>query len=194
MSEITLNALKRTTGRSASRAMRREGIVPGIYYHHSAEPIALSVNELDLRPLVYTAETHIVKLVIDGEEDRTCIMKDYDFHPVTDRIVHFDLQGVVGDETVKVEVPVILKGQAIGVRDGGKLEFTTHKLEVECLPSNLPDHIEVDISGLTMNHSIHVSDLEVPDIKFVTSGKITIVTVLAPKEEVIVRQQSQRLP
>lgn len=103
--------------------MRRIGTIPGIYYHKGEEPISISVKELDLRPLIYTAESHIVKLILDGEEDRTCIMKTYDFHPTTDRIVHFDLQGVSGDETVRVEVPVVLKGQSIGVKEGVNLSL-----------------------------------------------------------------------
>jgi large subunit ribosomal protein L25 len=183
MSEIKLNALKRESGRCAARDMRRIGTIPGIYYHKGEEPISISVKELDLRPLIYTAESHIVKLILDGEEDRTCIMKTYDFHPTTDRIVHFDLQGVSGDETVRVEVPVVLKGQSIGVKEGGKLEFIAHKLQIECLPANMPEHIAVDISTLQVGHSIHVSDLKLENIKITSSSKITIVTVVPPKDE-----------
>ena len=114
MNEILLQAQRRQPGRSAARAMRRQSVVPGIFYFHGEEPIAVAAHELALRPLIRTSESHLVRMRLDDGVEKTCILKDISFDPITDRPVHFDLQGVAADEAIAVEVPVNLVGQAIG--------------------------------------------------------------------------------
>jgi large subunit ribosomal protein L25 len=105
------------------------------------------------------------------------MLKDISFDPITDRPTHFDLQGVAANEAIRVEVPVVLVGQAVGVRNGGVVDFALHKLEVECMPANLPEHIEVDITNLNVNDSIHVSDLNLPNLTVVTPADLGIVSI-----------------
>lgn len=181
MSEIILEARRRTPGRSEARIMRRQSIVPGIYYFHGEEPIAIAVHELSLRPLIYTTESHLVRLRLDDGGEKTCMLKDMSFDPLTDRPTHFDLQGVSANETMRVEVPVTLVGNSVGQRDGGVVDLVLHKLEIECLPGDMPDHIEVDITNLDINQSIHVSDLNIPNITILTNADLGIVTVAAPR-------------
>ena len=183
MNEILLQAQRRQPGRSAARAMRRQSVVPGIFYFHGEEPIAVAAHELALRPLIRTSESHLVRMRLDDGVEKTCILKDISFDPITDRPVHFDLQGVAADEAIAVEVPVNLVGQAIGQRDGGIVEALLHKIEIECLPLDLPDHINVDISNLGIGESIHVSDLTLEKGRILTHGDVAVVAVAAPRTE-----------
>lgn len=181
MSEIIIQAERRTLGRSEARSLRRRSIVPGIYYFHGEEPIAVAVPELALRPLIYTTESHLVRMKLNDGTEKTCVLKDISFDPITDRPTHFDFLGITADETITVEVPVALHGQAIGQRDGGIVDLVMHKLEIECLPAHLPDHIEVDITNLAVNDSIHVSDLSMPNITFITPGDLSVVIISPPR-------------
>jgi len=183
MNEILLNVKRRAPGRSAARIMRRQGIVPGIYYYHGEEPISISATELSLRPLIETSESHLIRIKLDDGGEKTCILKAIDFHPITDRPVHFDLQGVAANESIRVEVPIALQGQAAGQRDGGILEFVLHKVEIECLPKDLPEHINVDITGLGIGQSIHVGDLAIENITILTPADVTVALVAAPRVE-----------
>lgn len=183
MSEILLSARRREAGRSNARILRRQGIVPGVFYFHGEEPITVAATELALRPLIYTAESHVIRLRLDDGVEKTCILKDISFHPMTDRPTHFDLQGVSADQMMQAEVPVTLTGQSIGQRDGGVVDFILHRIEVECLPADLPDHIEVDITELAIGEAIHVSDLKSDKYTFVTAADATIVAVSYARAE-----------
>ncbi len=181
MSEILLEAQRRTPGRSTAREMRRQSVVPGIYYFHGEEPIAVAVHELALRPLIYTTESHLVRLRLDDGTEKSCVLKDIVFDPITDRPTHFDLQGVSANEKIRVEIPVTLVGQSIGQRNGGVLDMSLHKIEVESLPGDLPEHIEIDITDMDINHSFHVSDLNVPNLTIITPGEQSVFTISAPR-------------
>lgn len=190
MSEVVLNAQRRQPGRSGSRVLRRNSRIPGVYYFHGEEAIAISVAELDLRPLIYTKESRIVALKIDDGTEKTCILKDMSFDPMSDRPVHFDLLGVAADETVVVEVPVLVTGQAEGQRHGGLVQLILHKLEVECLPSAMPQHIEVDITNLQIGDAIHAGDIQVPNVTVVTPADATVVSIAQPRVETEVAAQT----
>jgi large subunit ribosomal protein L25 len=177
MSEIILEAKRREPGRSAARAMRRQSTIPGIYYFHGEEPISISVPELSLRPLIFTTESHLVRMKLEDGTEKTCVLKDIVFDPITDRPTHFDLLGITANEKIRVEVPVSLQGQAIGMQHGGIVDFALHKLEIECIPSEIPDHITVDITNLDVNDSIHVSDLNLPRITIISPAGLNIVSI-----------------
>lgn len=181
MSEVIIQASRREAGRSTARTLRRQNVVPGIYYIHGEEPIPVAVHELALRPLIYTTESHLVRMKLDDGSERTCVLKDMSFDPITDRPTHFDFLGVKADEVMRVEVPIVMLGQSIGQRDGGVVDLVLHRLEVECLPQHLPDHIEVDITNLDIHQSIHVSDISMPNISIVTSGDLAVVTCAPPR-------------
>lgn len=183
MSDVQLQAQRRTPGRSIARAMRRERMVPGIFYFHGEEPIPIATHELSLRPLIYTTESHIVRLSVDGGAERTCVLKDIVFDPLSDRPTHFDLQGVATDEEIRVEVPVTVVGRAVGQVNGGVLDTPVHKLEVSCLPAHLPEHIEVDVTALDVNQSIHVSDLNIENVRILAPADLTLVSVTLPRGE-----------
>jgi large subunit ribosomal protein L25 len=180
MSEITLKAEKRTDfKRSISRTLRKSGFVPGIYYIHGGENIAIKAPELSLRPVISTTESRVINLDIDGEI-RQCVLKDVQFDPITSKLIHFDLIGLKEGEKIRVEVPVKLAGNPVGVKEGGLLQFIMHKLEVECLPSHLPSHIDLEITGLGIGDSIKVSDIKLENIAFMNDDNTVVVSVVPP--------------
>lgn len=184
MSEITLNAKKREDYKELTlNQMRKKGMIPGVYYGHGIDNLTIAANELDLRPIIFTTESHIVNLKIDEDKSLSCILKDVQFHPVTDKPLHFDLFALKEGETITIEVSIHLIGNAQGVRDGGVLQHILHKLDIECLPSNIPSHIDVEISEMNMNDSIKVGDLKLDNIKILNDESASIVMVVPPTVE-----------
>lgn len=178
MSEITLNAeIRNPNGRSAANQLRRAGMVPGVYYHRNEENIAIHVKALDMRPLVYTADTHIVNLQLSDGTARKCVIRDIQFDPVTDKIAHFDLMGLELTEKIRMEVPVVLRGAAPGVRDGGVLNHILHKLDVECLASDLPEHIEIDINAMHIGDIITLGSLAQANLHIYGDPDTAVVSV-----------------
>ncbi len=184
MSEVVLKAQRRDIGKKASKAVRNSGLVTGIYYSHGEEPIAISVHPLNMRPIVYTANAKIINLDVEGSNSTIkCMLKDISFDPVTDVIVHFDLFGVQEDKPINILVPVSFKGQSVGIKEGGILEHIIHKLPVVCLPKDLPEKLEIDITDLRIGHAIHVRDINFPGLTIKTNGDATIVAIAVPRKK-----------
>jgi len=185
--------------KSETRRIRKEGTIPGVFYYKNNQPIHISVADKAINPLVFTAKTHLISLELEGHDEYECIIKDVQFHPVTDKVIHFDLLGLTKGEKIKLEIPVQLVGSPIGVKEGGVVQHVMHKIEVECLPRNIPEHITVDISGLKLNDSIHISDLKYEDIEFTDSPESLIVQVThakireeaAPDAEAVVEEPAE---
>ena len=181
MSEISVKADKRTKStKGVVNQARRNGTVPGIYYSKGTEPISLFVAESSLKPLVYTSETHLVNLQVEDKELKA-ILKNIRFDPVTDRIIHVDFQGISADQEIEIEVPVVLEGQAKGVKEGGIIQHTLHKLRVSCLPGFIPEHIAINISDLALGNAVHVKDLKVENVSFLHPESTIIVSVVMPR-------------
>ena len=182
MSEITLKVKKRPTGKQEVKRLRKKGLVPGVFYIKDQDAVPIITDTLSLRPIVYTAHTRIIKLEIEGEsQPYNCVLKDISFHPVTDNIVHFDLMGIIGKKRVTVEVPIILLGQAIGIRTGGLVQHSLHKVPVKCLPQFMPDHIEVDITDLKMGDSINLKSIKIENVEFMIPGDTVICSIVQPR-------------
>lgn len=182
MSELTLKAEKRSGfKRSTSRQLRNAGYVPGVYYINGGENIAIKATELSLRPVVFTDESHVINLEVEGEEKPfSCILKDVQFDPLTSRLIHFDLLGLKAGEMINLEIPIALIGNAPGVKDGGILQHILHKVEVRCLPQNIPSHIELEISNLNIGDAIKVSDIKIENVEVLNEGNVTVVSVVPP--------------
>lgn len=187
MSEIVLNAVVRSeTGKAANR-LRYEEKVPGVYYSHGEENINITATPLAIKPLIYTTNTHLINLKLDNGVTKTCILRDVQFDPISDRPIHFDLQGVKDNEELTVQIPVTLQGSPKGVKDGGTLQFIMHKVRVSCLPKFIPERIELDVTDLGMNDSIHVRDIKIENVKVLDNESAAVVAVVPPtviKEEV----------
>ncbi len=184
MAEKILKATKREIStKGAINQLRKDGFVPGVYYSKGHDEIIFSVDEVALNKFVFTSETNVIELTIEGEEPLSCIIKDVQFDPVTDRVVHVDLQGLTLGQTLQMEIPINFIGTAVGIKEGGILQEQLHKLEVECLPRNIPQHLEIDITNLSLGDSIHVSDLEFEGIKILTNEDASVVSVVQPRSE-----------
>ena len=184
MAEITLSAEKRKIShKSANKQLRKNGKVPGIYYHKKDVPIPIEVSNAVLKPIVFTSETHIITLSIDDKTALSCILKNVQFDPVTENIVHFDLQGISRDEKIEIEVPLVYVGNPVGIKQGGILQQAAHKLHIECLPADIPEHIEIKIDHLNIGDAVHVSDLTVEKVKILNALDAVLVSVVPPKIE-----------
>lgn len=182
MSEILVNGNKRTLStKGAVNQMRRDGNVPGIFYTKGVEPIPVSVSEKELKPIVFTSETHIINLKIDNGEEYKSILKNVQFDPVTDRVVHFDFLGISADQEIEIDVPIMFEGQAKGVKEGGIVQQTLHKVTVSCLPADIPQHISINVANLALGDSIHVRDLVIDKVKFLQNPDVIIVSVVVPR-------------
>ncbi len=182
MEKVSLKAAERKdTAKPARKKLRNQDKIPGIFYSRHTSPINIAVNEKELHPLVFTSKTHLISLNIEGHEEQDCIIKDVQFDPVTDRVVHFDLLGLTRGEKIQLEVPVQLKGSAVGIKEGGVLQHALHKLEVECLPKDIPEHIELDISSMAVGDSIHVEDIIIENLEILNSKDSLVVSITHAK-------------
>jgi large subunit ribosomal protein L25 len=181
MSEITLTAeIRKNVGKRVG-AMRRIGKVPGIYYGHGQQNIPVTLLATMLTPLYSTSETHVINLKLDDGSSHLCVLRDVQLDPVTEKPVHFDLFGLNENEKLTIEIPVKLTGGIPkGVREGGILQHILHKLKVSCLPKHIPDHIEINVEELAINHSIHVKDMTIPNVTIMENLTSTIVAVVPP--------------
>ncbi|MFL5575032.1 MAG: 50S ribosomal protein L25 [Gemmatimonadaceae bacterium] len=186
MANASLSAtLRADTGKGVARSLRRNGQIPGVIYGHGREAQALAIPARDVERLLQqiAAESTVVELALDGKTARTLI-REIQRHPFKRHILHVDFQELVAGETVKVRVPLVLVGTPEGVRTGGGIvDQTMRELEIEVDPANMPNHIDIDIAGLTIGHSIHVRDLALP------AG----VTVLGDEDASVVSVQAARV-
>lgn len=181
MEVITLEAKARTAGKSQSRSARRAEEVPCVLYGHGEEPRSFQVPELAMRDLVYTDKFHRVHVVIDGKT-YDCVLKDYQMHPVTDRIIHADFVVLNPNEKVKVRIPVHYVGTARGVRNGGVQQEFIHKIAVRCLPSQLPESIAIDVTGLKIGERILVRDMESEGFEILAPKDSPLVSIRRPRQ------------
>jgi large subunit ribosomal protein L25 len=180
-----IKAVARPPGsKGAARAERRAGRVPGIIYGDGKPPLPISLDYNDLRQRIYAGHflTTIHDLEIDGEKHRV-IPRDFQLDAVRDLPVHVDFMRLGEGATIRVNIPIHVKNsdQSPGVKRGGTINIVTHAVEVRCRADAIPNAIEVDLSGLEINHSKHLSDVALPEGVRVMAGRdITLVTVVPP--------------
>lgn len=187
MASVPFKASKRTdTGKGVARKLRAAGKVPAVIYGHAREAQSL---ELEHHPLQLLLEKHpyqstVIALDIDGKTSNTLI-REVQRHPFKKQIVHVDFQELVAGEKVTVPVPLQFAGTPEGVKNGGGiLEAVIHELEVSCDPSNIPHHIVVDVTALTIGHSIHAGEIALPaGVTLESDADTTVVLCAAPKVE-----------
>jgi large subunit ribosomal protein L25 len=188
MATAQLSATARSTaGKGAARSLRREGKLPAIIYGHARQPMSLAVPEREFGRLLekFNAENTVIELHIDGAMSRTLI-REIQRHPVKRNVLHVDFQELVAGERVVVNIPIVLQGTPDGVRhSGGILSQVLQELECRVDPLNMPSHIIVDVSTLAIGHSLHVSEIVIPEgVEVMDEPEATIAVVAAPKEEV----------
>ena len=162
-------------GKKATNALRAEGKVPCVLYGGS-ENVHFAVAEKALQKLLYTPVVYIVKLSIGGKEYES-VMREIQFHPVSDRVLHIDFYQISEEKPVVMEVPVKLQGFAEGVHAGGKLSLVVRKLRVKALPSSLPGEIVLDVTSLGLGKSIKVKDLSFENFEIVNAKEVVIAQI-----------------
>jgi len=176
MKSVSISASKRVDlGKKEAKLSRAAGNVPCVVYGGKTNQ-HFTVKENALNNLVYTPNVYSVAIDIEGTEVNALI-KDIQFHPVTDRILHIDFIELVAGQEVNAEIPVVCTGNAIGVMNGGKLRKTLRKLSVRATPENLPDNVTIEISEMKIGQKVYVRDVEAKNFDILTSGNAVIVAV-----------------
>ncbi len=193
---LTIKCEKRDVfGKNASRRLRREGKVPAVLYGRNEPSTHLAIQKKDIFGILRSesGENTIFKTSFDSEYKDTMI-KEFQADPVTDEILHIDLILIAMDKAVRVSVPIIVAGEAVGVKtEGGFVELITREVEVECLPEDIPEHIEVDISDLHLHQSIKIEEMKFPKgVENMSDPQTLVVLIEAPaKEEEIVKEEEE---
>ena len=185
MASATLSASVRdSSGKGTARKLRSSGRVPAVIYGHGRDPQTLSIDTRELEKLLshISAENTVIDLSVGAASSRT-IIREIQRHPFKRQILHVDFQELVAGEKIVVRIPIILVGVPDGVRmDGGILDQTMRELEVEVDPSNIPNHIDVDVTKMTIGSSLHVSDLTLPEgLEVVAEEDASVAVVSAPR-------------
>ena len=183
MKEINVNGKKReATGKKASKLQRKEGLVPCNLYgedkNEKGLPVALAFTApmTELRKAVYTPHVYVVNLNIDGKEHKA-IMKELQFHPTTDALLHVDFYEVTEEKPITVGIPVKLNGLAQGVRDGGKLNLSIRKIDVRATYDKIPEQLEIDVTNLALGKAIKVGDLHFEGLELATPAQVVVCSV-----------------
>jgi large subunit ribosomal protein L25 len=192
MAELTLEVARRErAGKEISKKLRAAGKVPAVVYGGHRDPVAIEVDRKSVVDLIQKSDHGVRSIFLlkmaGSDQQRHAMIKDIQIDPVSRKMTHIDFVRIMMDEVVRVAVPVHLNGTAIGVKEGGLLDFQVRELHVECLPNAIPDTIEVDISALGHHDYLRVSDLKVPDgVKVLDDPERVVVGVTHAKAEAVV--------
>lgn len=183
MKEINVTGQKRTDlGKKASKLLRKEGLVPCNLYgeqkDENGKPVAMSfaVPMTELRKVVYTPHIYVINLLIDGES-HTAVMKELQFHPVTDALLHVDFYEVNDQKPLTIGIPVKLVGLAQGVRDGGRMSLSIRKINVTAPYKQIPEHLDIDVTALKIGKSIKVGELSFEGLEIATPKEVIVCSI-----------------
>ena len=187
-SGLKLNSRK-SSGKGAARRLRSEGRLPAVLYGLKEEAIRLSLSEREFQGvLIAQGETAIVDLTLEdeGNKELKAIIKEIQRHPATDKILHLDFQQIRRGERIRLEIPVVLTGDPVGVKEmGGVLEHGPRMLQVRCLPRHIIENIDINVEDLKIQDAVHVKDIEAhyPDLEFLGDSETTLAIVVPPRVE-----------
>ncbi|EXG77885.1 ribosomal protein L25, Ctc-form [Xylanibacter oryzae DSM 17970] len=188
MKEINVSGKKRTDlGKKASKALRKEGMIPCNIYgekkDENGNPIALSfISPMsELRKIVYTPHIYVVNINIDGES-HTAILKELQFHPVTDALLHVDFFEVNDQKPITIGIPVKLNGLAQGVRDGGRMNLSIRKINIKASYQQIPEHLDIDVTSLKLGKSIKVGMLKFEGLEIVTGKDVVVCSIKSTRQ------------
>lgn len=175
--------MRKEVGKQKANYLRKNGLIPAVLYGHGEETVNISIPEKEFCHLLQKekGENVIIGIELPGNKVKKTIIKEIQRNPVTSRILHVDFQHLIMTEKVHVQVPIILTGIPAGIKAGGVLEHLLRKINVRCLPKDIPPHIEVEVSELKLGDSIHISDLSVENVEILEKPTEAIATVLIPK-------------
>ena len=174
--------IRKEHGTSAARRTRLQNKVPAVVYHSGVEATPLSVDKISLNKALRTGQM-IFEVNVE-DKNQFVLVKEIQYHPVTDEIIHIDFQKVKEDEKISLEVAVRSAGEAQGVKLGGLLVQMLNSVTVKCKPAEIPEFLEIDVTDMEMNTNLFVKDITLPeDVEMITAEDIAVVSVQEPKEE-----------
>ncbi len=172
--------VRENLGKKGSKATRREGLVPAVLYG-SGDPVHFTIKSLDVRSLIYSSEFKLADLTVGGQT-YNAIVKDYQFHPVTDELRHIDFLALKPNHPVRVQVPVVFEGNSPGVRLGGKLQVNVRRIKIKTTPENLVDKLVLNIGKLELGSSIRVRDIQAKEgVEIMNPPGQPVATVEVPR-------------
>ncbi len=181
--------VRKETGKGIAKRLRKEGMLPAVVYGHKSAPIPLTIDLKQLKHLIIGEESEhkLFDLSIEGNgkpTEKTVMIKELQIDPVKRHYLHVDFFEVAMDEEVTISMLINFTGEAAGVKVGGVLQQVRRELEIRCLPSQIPDSLEIDVSSLNIGDSIHLKDVQLPPgVKVLEDVDLTIATILAPTVE-----------
>ena len=185
MKSVSINGIARVNlGKPFAKQLRKEDNVPCVIYGGTDEPIHFYAHENEFRKIIYTPDVFLVDVMI-GDETISTTMRDIQFHPVTDRVLHIDFLRVIEGKKVQINIPVNVTGNSIGVRNGGRLAVNMRKIMVEAFSDKLPEVIEVDITQVRIGESIRISDLAIDDVTFLNNANDVVVAVKTARAAIL---------
>ena len=188
MKTIEINGSPRTElGKKSSKKLRMEGNVPCVIYGKN-ENVHFYTHENSFLGLVYSPDSHLVNLNLEDKK-YNLVVKDVQFHPVTDKIIHADFIETSDDKKIKISLPVKISGDSAGVKAGGKLRIKRRYLNIKGFINDIPEFIPVDITNVKINHSVKVSDISIPNIE-ITDPKITTILTVA-SSRVVMKEEGE---
>ncbi len=203
MEEIILEVgLREGQGKGRANALRRQGLIPAVVYGQGKKSQSITLKRTEFLRLIHQRriETALINVKLKDEDkkvkEHTCVIKEIQYDPTIGDIIHVDFNRISLTKAIKVKVPVVAKGEPIGVKqEAGMLEHILWEIEVECLPKDIPQELEVDVSNLKINDVIQIKDIKVPEgVKVLNDPQAIVLSVVAPvKEEVIVPPEEARL-
>ncbi|MCI0446199.1 50S ribosomal protein L25/general stress protein Ctc, partial [bacterium] len=188
MEQITVqSSVRELKGKGPNRRLRVAGKIPAVLYGHKSQNMALEVDPKDIFKILHSdsGENTIFQLEVPGKEKINVLIKEYQLEPVSHRLLHADFYEVAMDEVLEVDVPLEVIGEAYGVKtEGGLLDIVHRELRVECLPADIPENIEVDVTELKIGDHLRVKDLKISEkIKILDDPETVVVAVEHPRAE-----------
>ena len=180
------------TGSKESKIARKKGLVPGVLYYSGEEAISISIEKSILLRAMNSGQ-RIFEINQDGESQYTMV-KQVQYHPVTDEVIHIDLMRVRRSEKMTIAVPIVLVGDAIGVKEGGVLSQSLTQVEISCYPTDVPEQIDLKIDNLEINAALSVSDIDIgsEDIDLISDASLKIVSITTPVSEEVADEEMEK--
>jgi len=191
MAEVTLEVARReSSGKGVARKLRQQGRIPAVVYGGHRESVAIDVDRKAVSELIQKSQHGVRSIFLlkmaDTDQQRHAMIKEIQMDPISRKMTHIDFIRVVMDEVIRTTVPVHVTGTSIGVKQGGLLDFQVRELHVECLPTAIPDSIEVDISELDVHDYVRIGDIKLPDgVKVLDDSDRVVVGVTLARAEVV---------
>lgn len=191
MKSVSLNGIARVNlGKKFSKDLRKNGNIPCVIYSKGKEALHITVKNNELQKIIYNPSVFVLNIKVDEKEYNT-IIRDAQFHPISDNILHVDFLQLSENELVSLNIPVELTGNSIGVRNGGQLNLVMRKLLIKSLPKNLPDTIEIDITKLRIGQSIRIEDVKNENYDFIQPESAVIVSVKTARNVVEEEEETE---